>query len=190
MPSRSDAGPPPDEAALRQAALNHLARYSTTQAGLLRVLGRRVERWARLVTAAQGEQPSKEQMAAALGACRSAVASLAATGALDDATFAAGRSRSLRRAGRSSRAIAAHLQAKGVAPELIAPSDPDVELGSAVLYAWRRRMGPFRALPDPAQRPRDLARLARAGFPAGIAGKLLGLAAEDAEALLLEARRE
>ena len=189
MPSRSDAGPPPDEAALRQAALNHLARYSTTQAGLLRVLGRRVERWARAVAAAGGERPPREQMAAALAACRSAVATLASAGAVNDAMFAAGRSRSLRRAGRSSRAIAAHLQAKGVAAELIAPSDPAVELAAAVLYAGRRRMGPFRTPPDPAQRPRDLARLARAGFPAAIASRLLGLPAEEAEALLLEARR-
>ncbi|TDG04393.1 regulatory protein RecX, partial [Paracraurococcus ruber] len=40
------AGPPPGEAALREAALAHLARFAATEAGLTRVLRRRVDRWA------------------------------------------------------------------------------------------------------------------------------------------------
>ena len=39
--------PPPDDAALHDAALAHLARYATTEANLRRVLGRRIDRWAR-----------------------------------------------------------------------------------------------------------------------------------------------
>src|SRR5215218_4105656 len=41
------AGPPPTEAALHQAALAHLARFAASEAGLRRVLERRVDRWAR-----------------------------------------------------------------------------------------------------------------------------------------------
>ena len=183
-PTPSLPGPPPDEDALRQAALAHLARYSTTQAGLLRVLGRRVDRWARLADAAP------DTVAACLQAARAVVARLAAIGAVDDAAFAAGRARSLHRAGRSRRAIAAHLQAKGVPPALaVVPDDPAIELAAALLYAGRRRIGPFRPAPDPSQRPRDLARLARAGFSAAVAQRALSLPPEEAEALLLEARR-
>ncbi len=187
------AGPAPDAASLRQAALTYLTRYSATQTGLLRVLGRRIDRWARVAEA------PPEAAAAAKAAARGVVAHLASIGAVDDALFAAGRARSLHRAGRSRRAIAAHLQAKGVPPDLASPpDDPAAELAAAVLYASRRRMGPFRPSPsepvsgeaaDPARRMRELGRLARAGFPATIAGRVLDLPPEEAEALLLEARR-
>ena len=183
-PTPAVPGPPPDEDSLRQAALAHLARYSTTQAGLLRVLGRRIDRWARLADAAP------QTVAACLHAARAVVVRLAAIGAVDDAAFAAGRTRALHRAGRSRRAIAAHLQAKGVPPDLaVIPHDPDAELAAALLYAGRRRIGPFRAERDPAQRPRDLARLARAGFDAAVAHRALDLPPAEAEALLLQARR-
>ena len=182
-------GPPPDEANLREAALTYLARYSATQTGLLRVLGRRIARWARAADA------PAEATEAPMQAARAVVAKLAALGVVNDAAFAATRARTLHRAGRSRRAIAAHLQAKGVPADLaMPPEDPANELAAAVLYSHRRRMGPFRpaadlAAPDPAVRQRDLARLARAGFPASVAGRALDLSADDAETLLLAARR-
>ena len=179
-----EPGPPPDEATLRAAALSYLVRYSATQTSLLRVLSRRVTRWARAA-----EAPA-EVVEAALAAARAVVARLAAVGAVDDAAFAAGRARTLHRAGRSRRAITAHLQARGVPAEFaVLPDDPAAELAAALLYCSRRRMGPFRPAPDPAVRPRDLARLARAGFPASVANQTLDLPSDEAEALLLEARR-
>ena len=188
------AGPPPDEAALREAALTYLARYSATQTGLLRVLNRRIARWARAADA------PAEATQAPLAAARSVVARLAALGVVNDAAFAEGRARALQRAGRSRRAIAAHLQAKGVPASLaMPPDDPAAELAAALLYSSRRRMGPFRrasiatgsdaAAPEPDARQRDLARLARAGFPASVAGRALDLSADEAETLLLAARR-
>ena len=36
-----------DDPALHEAALAHLARFSATEAGLRRVLGNRIRRWAR-----------------------------------------------------------------------------------------------------------------------------------------------
>ncbi len=184
-----EAGPPPDEATLREAALSYLARYSATQVSLLRVLNRRVARWARATGA------TAEATAAPLAAARAVVARLATVGAVDDAAFAAGRARALHRAGRSRRAIAAHLQAKGVPASLATPpEDPKAELAAALLYCGRRRMGPFRPAADPPEpradeRLRDLARLARAGFPAAVAQRVLRLDHDQAEALLLEARR-
>lgn len=176
------AGPPPDESALRQAALNHLARYSTTQAGLLRVLTRRAERWARAADA------PAEALTPVLDACRAVVAKLVELGVVDDAAFAASRARSLVRAGRSRRVISAHLQAKGVPSSLAAiPDDPDTELAAAILYIARRRMGPF--APAPADRQKEFARMARAGFTAGITARALALPLDEAEAMLLDARR-
>ena len=181
------AGPPPTNATLRDAALAYLARYSATQAGLLRVLDRRIRRWAR---ASQGETNEAPSIEIPLTAARALVTRLAAAGALDDAAFAAGRVRALRRAGRSSRAIVAHLHAKGVpAPLAAQPDEPAAELAAALLYAARRRMGPFRVEPDDATRLKDLARLARAGFPAATAHAVLDMSADHAEDLLLKARR-
>ncbi len=169
---------------MRQLALTYLARYSATQAGLLHVLTRRVQRWA------FAAQASSQTVADCLRSARAVVVQLAAIGAVDDAAFAAGRARSLHRAGRSRRAIAAHLQAKGVPAALAElPDDPESELMAALLYAGRRRMGPFRAEPDASQRLRDLARFARAGFSAEVAHRALDLPREQAETLLLAARR-
>lgn len=180
----AEPGPPPDEELLRQAALAYLARYSATQTGLLRVLTRRITRWARAAGADAGA------VAPSMAAAQAVVARLAALGAVDDAAFAAGRARSLQRAGRSRRAITAHLQSKGVPVSLAAVAeDPEAELAAALLYIARRRMGPFRTTADPAGHQRDLARLARAGFPAAVAHRVLHLPADEAEDRLNEARR-
>jgi regulatory protein len=182
--SPPEAGPPPGETALREAALTYLARYSATQTGLLRVLNRRIARWARAADApAEATQAPK-------AAARAVVARLAELGVVNDAAFAEGRARALHRAGRSRRAIAAHLQAKGVPASLATPpDDPAAELAAALLYSHRRRMGPFRPEPDPAARPRGGARRGRPGFPAAVAARALDLDPAEAETLLLEARR-
>src|SRR5690348_16319039 len=106
---------PPDLEDLREAAVAHLARFAATEAGLLRVLRRRIDRWARAALQAGGEAEAvRRQVEQARAAAAEAVRRLAAAGAVDDATFAAGRARRLLRSGRSRRAIAAHLAAKGV----------------------------------------------------------------------------
>ena len=183
-PPKAPQGPPPDARSLHDAALRHLARYSATQAGLLRVLGRRIDRWVRTAEA------EPEIVAAARQAAREVVAKLAAIGAVDDAAFAAGRARSLARSGRSRRAIGAHLAARGVPPELTAtlPDDPEAELAAALAYTRRRRIGPFRQPPDPDQQLRDLARLARAGFPQPIANQVLRMDPDEAEERVIAAR--
>src|SRR5271166_4410996 len=99
----------PTEAVLHEAALNYLARYGATQAGVIRVLDRRIARWAAVT------EDSGERAAEAKAIARRIVARLAETGAVNDGAFAASRARSLQRAGKSGRAIGAHLAAKGVA---------------------------------------------------------------------------
>jgi regulatory protein len=183
MPNPPPPGKPPNARTLHDAALRHLARYSTTQAGLLRVLTRRIDRWARAAAA------EPEIVAESRAAARAVVTRLVAAGAVDDAAFAAGRARSLARAGRSRRAIGAHLAARGVPPDLAAlPDDPAAELSAALSFARRRRIGPFRQPPDPEQRLRDLGRLARAGFPQPVAEAALRMALDEAEALVIAAR--
>ncbi|MBP0462724.1 RecX family transcriptional regulator [Roseomonas sp. PWR1] len=188
------AGRPPDAARLREAALNHLARFAATEVALRRVLERRVDRWAR---AAEAEGQDRDMIAAAAASARAAAAEVAramvAAGAVDDAAFAESRARRLARAGRSRRAIAAHLAAKGVAPETAGaalPEDAEAELAAALAFCRRRRIGPFaRATEDAEARRRALAAMARGGYPHGLARQALAMDPDEAEERLLAARR-
>ena len=168
----------PDRARLHEAALRHLARYAATEAGLTRVLDRRIDRWARAVT------PDDEAVRRARDEARGVVAALVRAGVVNDALFAEARARSLTRAGRSRRAVAAHLAGKGVGRDTArdaVPDDPEQELSAALAYARRRRLGPFRAEPaDDEQRRRELGALARAGFAQAVALAALRMDADEA----------
>jgi regulatory protein len=115
---RHSSGPPPDAAELREAALDYLARYAATEAGLRRVLERRIDRWVRRVADADPEA-TNAKVSAARAALSEVVASLVAAGAVNDVAYAESRARSLVRSGRSRRAAGAHLAAKGVAPATV-----------------------------------------------------------------------
>jgi regulatory protein len=190
MPAARPAKPP-DEASLHEAALAYLARYAATEAMLRRVLDRRVDRWAR----AQGQDLDAGEVAEARRLVGTVVARLTAAGAVDDAAFAAARARSLARTGRSRRAVTAYLAAKGVPGDTARaafPVEEDAELSAALALAARRRIGPFRrpdAVPDEAQRKRDLGVLARAGFAQSIASRALQMEREEAEDLLHRLRQ-
>ena len=189
--SRQDAAPrppgkQPDRSTLHEAALRHLARFAATEAGLLRVLERRILRWQR----ASGE--TDETVMTSRAAARDVVQALVAAGALDDATFAAARARRLVRAGRSRRAVSAHLAAKGVDAETASAALPgaDAEFLAAIAFLRRRRLGPFRPPADnPVDPMRELATIGRAGFPRDIAERALRLDPAEAAELLAELKR-
>jgi regulatory protein len=189
------AGPAPDAASLHEAALDYLARYAATEAGLRRVLQRRIERWARRAALAAGDTETiATQAAQARGTVRDVVARLVAAGAVNDAAYAESRARSLIRAGRSRRAVAAHLAAKGVDPattQSVLLEDAQSELAAALVLARKRRIGPFRTggAPDAAGQRRELGVLARAGFPQDVARRALEMDADQAETLVNASRR-
>lgn len=172
--------PAPDRAALREAALAHLARFGTTRHGLEQVLLRRVARW-RAQAQAAGADGAGEQAQALAAVCAEIAQDMVRLGAVDDAAFAHARARRLVRTGRSSRAIEAHLAARGVAAPIRAQvmlgdeaeSPPDEaargqeygesgygrrlsaaerELCAALVLARKRRFGPFAS---PVQEGRD-----------------------------------
>ena len=114
------------------------------------------------------------------------------SGTLNDAAYAEMKTRSLRRAGRSSRAIqrrcvCAH---KGVAKDTIADALADskdetreeAEMKAADALARRRRLGAYRQKPaDKDQFRKDLATMARAGFSLDVARKSIGFGVRGAE---------
>lgn len=180
------AGPAPTEATLHAAALSYLARYGTTRAGLIRVLDRRVDRWARAAEA------DPEVVAVARAAVRVVADRLVQAGAVDDAAFAASRARGLSRAGRSHRAIEAHLRARGVDAEIARDAvadDPDRELAAALAFARRRRIGPFRREElEPDAALRELGMMARAGYGRDVANTALRMDADEATDRINQAR--
>ena len=181
------AGPPPTRSKLHEAALAHLARYGTTQVGLIRVLDRRIDRWARLVGDVE-----PEIVAECRRAVREVAQALVASGVIDDAAFAESRARSLTRAGRSQRAVAAHLGARGVAQDVVRealPDDREIELAACLAFTCRRRIGAFRR-PDAApQELREMGMLARAGFGHEVASRALDMDAEEAEAMVIRLKQ-
>lgn len=153
---------------------------------MLRVLDRRILRWQHAT-----ESPS-DIVAPARAAAREVVAALVASGAIDDAGFAQTRARRLVRAGRSRRAVSAHLSAKGVdsaAADAALPDDA-AEFLAAIGLARRRRLGPFQP-PDaePGDPARTLAIFGRAGFPRDVAERALRLDPEAAVDLLAKLRQ-
>jgi regulatory protein len=184
-------GAVPGEARLRDAALNHLARFAATEVGLKRVLVRKIDRWARAAEQA-GEEDVAPRAAAAKLVAAEVARRLVTDGAVDDAAFAESRARRLARTGRSARATLAHLAQKGVSAETAAaalPAGEDAELLAALAFCRRRRAGPFsRAPEDEAARRRALAALARGGFAHAVAKQALDMAPDAAEDALLASR--
>jgi len=189
-PSRP-AGPPPNDAALHDAALAYLARYAATEAGLTRTLERAVDRWARHAVAGGAEAEAvAAQAAQSREAVRAVVARLTALGAVSDRAFAESRTRSLVRGGRSRRAVAAHLAAKGVGAETARAAleaEETDELAAALVLARRRRIGPFRE--GDGDRRRELAMLARAGFSQAVASEALRMPRGEAEEIVVRLRQ-
>jgi len=180
----AQAAAPIDRALIEKWALFHLERYASSAENLRRVLGRRVRR----------RLGSDDEPVRAAGALIDAlIANYRATGLLDDAAYAAGRAKSGLARGRSLRRIAAGLAAKGIGAEdasaAVAALDDgaaDPELAAACAFARRRRLGPFRRAA--ADRRRELAAFALAGFARRTAEVVLACADEAAVADLLRTR--
>jgi len=177
----------PDEAALREAALAHMARYATTRAGLLRVLNRRIDR-------AVGPDTPAEARAVARAAALRVADRLVELGVIDDAAFAARRAAGALRTGRSPTAARAALRARGVAPDIVqavTEAPAEAVFAAALILTKKRRIGPFRAAErDPAMFKRELGVMARAGFPEGLARRALNTDRDEAESLITAFRRD
>jgi regulatory protein len=141
----------------------YLERHASSEENLRRVIRRKIEKRCRL----RGEEPAPfySFVDAVVERCTRA-------GLLDDARYAEARVATLRRRGGSALAIRARLSAKGVGRETIATAlgggdrdrDADEE-AAAHAFARRRKLGPYRPGEREPFREKDMASLARAGFP-------------------------
>jgi regulatory protein len=143
---------------LRQAANRYLNRYAPTVRRFRRVMMRRVRK-------AGGDIETGEALLDA------EVQRRIENGDLDDGRYARNWVEHLHRRGLSAPAIRNKLAGKGLpreeisaAFEAVLGSLPDPAMQSAIAYAKRRRLGPFRA-PEKREerRKKDLAAMVRAG---------------------------
>ncbi|HEV7258477.1 MAG TPA: regulatory protein RecX [Bosea sp. (in: a-proteobacteria)] len=158
---------------LQRAAMHYLERYAAPAAQLRRVLARKVVLSCR----------HHDQEPAALDTMLDeVVARCVASGLVDDRRFTEARAATLRRKGRSSRAVAASLAAKGVSRDLVTEAsqgNAEQELAAAMKTARLKRLGPWSRGDRGLSRQKDLAALARAGFPMTIARAVIDGAGEE-----------
>lgn len=187
---------------LQEAALSHLARFATTRQGLRQVLHRRLKRWALRAERAGGEgEEITAQVRVLEGEIEKILDSMSEIKAIDDENFARSRTRNLLRAGRSRRAVKAHLLTKGVESDLVEEtvgetlehlsqeSGEEAEFVAALILARKRGVGPFqRADREPKEPDRVMAVFARNGFSRDMAQKVLAADREEAEEMIYRFR--
>jgi regulatory protein len=167
---------------LNQAALFYLGRYASSSGNLRQVLLRKIQR----STRHYGDDP-----APLIAAIDGVVAHYVGSGAVNDALYAETQTRKLRRRGGSGRIILQRLAAKGIPADIIAQTAPELKDASedraaAILFARRRRLGPFRQSARDENRQRDMAALGRAGFDYQVATAIVDTADVDALNDLIE----
>ena len=179
---------------LENKALHYLGRYATTEARLREVLTRFAKR--------KMDDEDPEHMRQMIDKM---IVSCVEKGYVNDRLFAEQKTASLRRTGGSRLAISRKLMQRGVDRDVIKDAldefdedyqqyhDHDAELESALIYARKRRLGPYAKLPigktemKDGWQTRHYASLARAGFTSRTITTVMALnTPEDAETLLRE----
>ncbi|MBL8619003.1 MAG: RecX family transcriptional regulator [Deltaproteobacteria bacterium] len=182
--------PPPDRGTLEAAARRYLQRYWPTVAQLRKVLLRRLP-----------EEGPPAMFAQVRADVELVLADLVESGALNDERAARAWAEQLDRRGTARPALRHKMRSKGLSAEhteaAVTAVDAaatergvsDPELARAVAAARRKRLGPFRrdltARAD--RRDRDLAALARLGFPFAFAKAVIDADDEDAAEALATA---
>ncbi|MBY5547879.1 recombination regulator RecX [Rhizobium leguminosarum] len=109
---------------------------------------------------------------------------------LDDSAYAEVSTRSAVRGGKSKRAIAQKLAAKGVSSDKVeAALEEADDLYAAAIFARKRAFGPFRRVElDEKRKAKELSAFARNGFSFDIGRKVFDMSVEDAEEVILAGR--
>jgi regulatory protein len=170
----------PTPQSLANTALQYLGRYAASEASLRRVLKNRIRRAAMQHPDFADDGERKIALDAVINQL---VEKYKKLGVLNDAAFAETKVNSLRREGRSRRAIIQKLGMKGVRGSLVDKaleknaddlSSEEAEMKAALTFIRRRKMGLYRKKPgDTDTHRKELASLARGGFSLDIARRAL-----------------
>lgn len=151
---------------LHNAGLYYLQRFPSSAANFRAVMMRKIKR-----SCMVHPDQDLEQCAQML---ENIVQSFTELGLLNDELYTRGIVTSLRRRGKSARAIQGYLRSKGLLADMIekAMHDHDsethnnageAELEAALTFARKKRIGPYRGTRE-ADHQKELGRMARAGF--------------------------
>lgn len=177
MPSRTsrDRRPPPplDAAALDRLALRYVERFATTRARLADYLYRKIR-----------ERGWDGEAADPVGVAEK----MADLGYVDDRAFGEARASAMARRGLGKRRVTGVLRHAGVEgedAEAIAPGIEARTLEAALVFARKRRIGPFAETPaDRPQREKQIAAMIRGGHDFALARRIAAMApGEDVEQL-------
>ncbi len=173
---------------LYNSGLAYLQHFTSSVPNFRRVMGKKIDR-----SCNYHKDQDKETCLKLLD---TTVETFVRQGLLNDDAYLQGMVTSLRRRGLSTRAILSKLGQKGLAQDEVlkvvrahdeerGSTEPD--LAAAIMLMRRKRIGPFRKNED-AEKNKELASLARAGFGFDIAQKALALEQDEAENILAEIR--
>ena len=165
---------------LENAALYYLQRYATSAENLRRVLARKVKRSCAFHKVPEDEfHPLIDKL----------ILRYQSSGLLNDKGFAEAKAATLRRQGKSRRAIEAKLKEKGLGRADIATAlektggEDEDDFKAACALAKKKKLGPWRAKPlkDQKGAQKEMAAMARAGFSYDTAKRALAYSGEDIE---------
>jgi regulatory protein len=169
MPAPRRPLPPLNSADLERYALRYVERYATTRAKLAAYLSRKLRErgWA-------GEKsPDPEALAERM----------AGLGYVDDRLYAESKAGAMARRGLGARRVREALRFAGVEEEdaaALAPALAAEALASAIVFARRRRIGPYaREVADRALQEKQMAAMIRAGHAPGLARAIVRMAPGD-----------
>ena len=150
-------------------ASHYLARYSASTARLREVLARKIRRRCEL---RQLPVPEADEVRALIDVT---VARLTRAGLIDDAAYGRGRAAALARKGWPAWRIRTELQRQAIDTEQASVAEAvDLdETTQARRLAQRKRLGPYRPGEREPYRDKDIGSLVRAGFPAGLAKRVV-----------------
>ena len=154
------------ESYLHNSGLYYLERFSSSSANFRAVMMRKVKR-----SCITHKDQNYEQCTVLVEAL---VEKFIKVGLLDDAVYTQSKVNSLRRRGKSARAIQSYLKSKGLRDETIEQTLKEFDLNNhdtpteaeheaALVFARKKRLGPFRGDKE-LDHQKELGRMARAGF--------------------------
>lgn len=155
--------------ALMRMASHYLSRYSASTVRLRAVLERKIRRRCAL---GEAPPPDADEIRALIDGV---VERLTRAGLVDDAAFGRGRAAALARKGWPAWRIRTELQRQDIdiAEASVAEAVDLDEAAQATRLAQRKRLGPYRPGEREAHREKDLRALVRAGFPLGLAKRVV-----------------
>lgn len=173
--------PPLDPAALDRLALRYVERFATTRARLARYLD------TKLRTRGWGGEAAAPDTAAI-------AERLAALGYVDDRAFADARAGAMTRRGLGARRVHGALRQAGVGDDdvaAVAPALADGAVQAALVFARRRRIGPYAEVAaDRPLRERQVGALVRGGHGFALARAIAAMAPGEDPADALAAFRD